>query len=872
MVPKWNKDIDRHFDEILQLPVPQRQSYLDALRQVSPALATKVEALIADLKQAENQSFLDTGDPGMSRMIQQESYGAYRVLSVLGRGGMGTVYLAEQKGEPKRLVALKLVHQSGHGGELLGRFEREKQFLAFLDHRHITKLYDMGTSNAGEPYFVMEYIKGLRIDSFCNSNRLDTRQRLHLFVDVCDALAHAHRKGVIHRDLKPSNVLVKWEQGVAVPKIIDFGVARLMEIAGDDRSDATIIGTPAYMSPEQCVGKADIDTRSDIYSLGVMLYQLLVGVTPHEAGATKVLPPKLSGNWETDFPKPSQVLVSNRASDQKMAASHGISVYRLNAMLRSGLDQICLKALAVEPGHRYQTVLDLVRDIQCFLEHRPISAVPPSIGYRFKRLVRRHKAAVIATCMASLAILIGLISTTMALWRAKEANQQARDAAKLAQSEALKSQAALTALQNMLASPDPYIERRDLPVSELLKRFPQILRDAMVDEETEATLKYTIGRTYFRLGDQPSAARYLQQAVRLRRCLFGEQDLKTQEAEILLTRVWGEQGQIQKAIARSEELFGAAMLAYDSQHPMVREALFNLIAQYIEGRQFAVSDRYVGTALTLAASQADISDLKLVNVTNNAGITAMNLNDFDRAGAYFEMAYLLSEKHLGETHPLTLEIQHNFLTLMGYQGKGGIYLELAASLLTRQETVRGKNHPYTLGAMGMLGHLQLDAGRFIQARASFLKLRDRGEEIFEPGHPRLAFCYQYLSKACYATRHLKEAMAYIRCALRIEENIYGKNSPRAAISSYNLGLICMGLLGQEQLALNALQRAERLFTQHEKNDGKYFTLLALRAFHQREKNEAELDRVMSELAKLETMGRSWTPLSSMFTEGVPWLT
>lgn len=864
-------EVQNHFDELLQRDPSQRAAYLESLRKTSSSLAAKVEALLADLQEAEAEAFLNTNETKSACAIQPGRIGNYRVLDTLGRGGMGTVYLARQCAGTRRLVALKLVHSSGDADRLLKRFEREKQLLAFLDHRHITKLYEVGTAKSGEPFFAMEYVKGLPIDTFCDRNRFTIERRMRLFVKTCEAIAHAHQKGVIHRDLKPGNVLVKWEEGVAVPKVIDFGVARIARIVGQGRdpSRATIVGTPAFMSPEQCLGKGDIDTRSDIYALGATLYKMLVGKTPHEPEQTgEPLAPRHPPMVPEVLLPPSKRLRPTDEKDEAVANLRGTTVAKLKQGLKGDLDRICLKAMAFEPSQRYPTVLDMARDIECFLSHRPISATPPRLGYRLKRFVRRNRGAVTAAALIFLAVFAGILATSAALWRARAANQEARRSAVLAKDEAAKSRAAFSALQTILASPDPFIERRDLPVSELLKKFPDVIAQALVDEKTQAMLEYTIGQTYINLGDPEAAGLHLEQALERYTCLLGPDHENTLETEILLTRAWSEQGHFAKAMSCSKEIFQRAIMSHQEDHPVVLSSMENLMANCLEGRKYEEARRLSGPAFFLAVDRFGLDHKNTALLVDYIGQAASYLRDFEVAGRYFELAYAICEEVLGKSHPQTLETMHSLVLLKVNSGQAKDYLATAEALVGHQEAIRGSRHPYSLGARMLLGHAQLGAGAFSEARDTFFTLLELGEEVFEPGHPRLAYCYQYLGKASYAVGNYDEAVFFMACGLSIEKDVFGTDSLRVAVSTYNLGLAKMEQESQLAKAGEVLQRALHIFREEGNEAGLYYTLNAQVMLCRRRGETSGMEAAWGAIAKLD-LNEKPLPLTNMIVAGLP---
>lgn len=350
--------------------------------------------------------------------------GPYKLVEMIGEGGFGVVFLAEQEQPVQRQVALKIIKAGMDTRQVVARFEAERQALAMMEHPNIARVFDGGATASGRPYFVMELVRGRPITEHCDRQHLNTRQRLELFIPVCRAIQHAHQKGIIHRDLKPSNILVTIEDGVASPKVIDFGIAKASS-SPRGRAAMTeqpqLIGTPQYMSPEQAGASQDIDTRSDIYSLGVLLYQLLTGVPPFDPARFKPASYDEIRRLvrEVEPPRPSTRLATRDDAAQASAALQGIELSRLRRSLRGDLDWIVMKAIEKDPSRRYDTAGDLAADVQRFLKHEPVHAGPPGAGYRLRKLARRHRVAFLAVASVMISLAVGLAIASFALVRAR---------------------------------------------------------------------------------------------------------------------------------------------------------------------------------------------------------------------------------------------------------------------------------------------------------------------------------------------------------------------------------------------------------------------------------------------------------------------
>jgi len=846
--------------EALELDDSARRALLDARCADRPRLRERVESLLA--AHGRSPAML-TGDgarpfaPGAGRLGPGARLGPYRIVREAGAGGFGTVYEAEQEQPVRRRVALKLLHRGLDAPEARARFDAERQALARMDHPHIARVYDAGTTPEGRPWFAMEYVEGVPLNEFAAEGRLDLEQRLALFRQVCLAIQHAHQKGVVHRDLKPSNVLVGEVDGVPAPKVIDFGVAKAVDgpltAEAVRTQDGQWIGTPAYMSPEQAAGEADVDTRSDVYGLGVMLYELLTSRPPFalEGAGLATL---LDTIARVEPRRPSEV------------APAGVR-------LPPDLDWITLRCLEKERARRYSSAQALADDVRRFLEGLPVEAAPPSTWYRLVKLTRRHSLAVGAAALVALALAVGGVGTAIGWMRADRANTKLGEALELARQEAeharlaeleAREQADVARAVNdfvnvdLLSSAVPSVEPgkgRDVPLRSVLDAASRGIEGAGAPGGrfegkplVEASIRDMLGDVYGKLGEYSTAVAHLRRALELFERHAGPEAPETQATRLALSatlRVLGRGDESAELLLETLESQRAA-LGPDAEPTLLTQWQLAL-ALHVKGHTEAAYELLGDAWLRVQSAGLRTTELG-AGVLGGLAIAAHQSGHDEEALEAFEASHATLVALRGAEDPDTLSALVNlatFLRSLHRYEEAQTRLEAALALM---RDVLGPEHSSTLATLYNLGAVLLERGRYAEAEEVLAEALDGQARVLGPSHPHTVSTRGALGVSLQHQGRLEEAEDVLREALDLAERDLGRDHPISDARRRDLAR----LLGRDpQRRAEARELLEASLESQERAQGPAHpavvsALLELAALHVREGDTGEAEGLLRE--------------------------
>jgi serine/threonine protein kinase len=693
---------------------------------------------------AGGETTLDTGGSGATTTKAEDrmSIGPYVLVKKLGEGGMGQVWLAEQTAPVKRQVALKLIKGGLYDNAVIQRFEEERQSLAVMNHPAIAKVFDAGATKDGQPYFVMEYVDGLPITKYCDAKKLTIRERLTLFIKVCEGVQHAHQKAIIHRDLKPSNMLVVEVDGKPVPRIIDFGLAKAISPQpGAEQTLFTqmgrVVGTRGFMSPEQADPSVlDVDTRADVYSLGVTLYALLTGTLPFDPEQWKKKPfdEVLRQLREEDPPSPSTKLNEEKETAKDSATNRGTAPKKLVALLRGDLDWITLKAVEKDRARRYGTPSELAGDLDRYLQNRPVVARPASTRYRVRKYVQRHRVGV-TTASGAVALLVAFaIAQAVQLRRITRERDRANRITDF--------------MTSMFKVSDPSEARGStITAREILDKSSKDIEGGLSgDPILQAQLMSVMGSVYQNLGLYPRAYPLIERSAQIRRRLLGPESPETLQS--------------------NDEL---AWILYLEDHLSQAESL--------QRENLAIRRRILGP------NDPDTA----TSITHLAGT-------LEAEGHYVEAEKLYREgleirrRVLGPEAPSTLTSIGNLAVTFEKEGRNSEAEKSYREVLDARRRVLGPEHPNTLWVMGDLaGVLQVE-GRNAEAERLIQEVLDTQRRVLGPEHPNTLTSENVLAMILQSEKRYAEAEKMQRETLAIDRRVYGPEHAATVSQMGNLAI------------------------------------------------------------------------------------
>jgi eukaryotic-like serine/threonine-protein kinase len=866
------------FAQAAELPGDQVASFLDRACAGDTELRREVESLLeaAALRPAFFGSPTATlpgaageGTGGAAGEGVGTTLGRYRLVQEIGQGGFGTVYVAEQTEPVRRRVALKIVKLGMDTRAVIARFEAERQALALMDHAHIARVFDAGTTESGRPYFVMELVNGLPITAYCDARGLSISSRLELFTQVCHAVQHAHSKGIIHRDLKPSNVLVATEDDRPLVKVIDFGVAKATNIRLTEKTlfseERQMVGTLEYMSPEQAGGEVDIDTRTDVYSLGVLLYELLTGATPFDAGRLRsaAFAEVQRIIREDDPPAPSTKVSRAGEGLVNISAQRGTEPSRLATSIRGELDWIVLRTLEKDRGRRYESAGNLAADIERYLDGRPIEAAPASTMYRLRKLFRRHRLAASAGTMVAASLVLGL---GFALWQAGVAARE-RDAARSSASAALEAKRESEARQKeteqvarfqaaQLAELRPALMgdrlREDLvaearaaskragsgtsAADESVARLEQELRTLNLTNVSLRVLDRNIFQSALAAAerefrDQPlvKATLLLSLAQAMREAgLYKEVEAPLSEAIAIRSRMLGEEHELTLDALGEKENLLASTGKLDEGETLMRRVyevrlrtsglkadttltdLSNLVVILGMRGKLDEAEGFVRTFLDRARGQLDDADPRMITALGHLGRILMERGKLEEAEKYLRDATERSAGFKGADESIAVGHATAYGQLLLRQGRFPEAEQATQQALDRARRVAGDDAMSTIIAMNNLGAVYAQSGKTAEAAVLNRKLLETCRRVLGAQHPTTSVVLGNVAFDHMKAGEFVQAEKCYRDALATSRAVYGPDHESTILNMYSLGVALRQqakLEEAESVSREALQRA-----------------------------------------------------------------
>ncbi|HET7206381.1 MAG TPA: serine/threonine-protein kinase [Terriglobales bacterium] len=795
------------FEAALQRDDDKRETFLREACGQDDSLRAEVESLLS----AHFEAIALTAGPFLSADFDPpapESIGPYKLVRKLGEGGMGQVWLAEQVSPLHREVALKLLRAGVFESGLLKRFQAERQSLAMMDHPAIAKVFDAGSTPSHQPYLVMEYVPGSPITDYCDEKKLSICERLELFIKICDGVQHAHQKAIIHRDLKPANILVVEVDGKPAPRIIDFGLAKAATPLPDEKSAlltqaGSFLGTPGYMSPEQAgsIGQ-DIDTRTDVYSLGVVLYVLLTGFLPFET-LEKSVQEILQQVREVDPPRPSARISRAKDSSTFKTAACGLEPAQLASTLQGDLDWIAMKALEKDRNRRYGTPSELAADVGRYLRHEPVLARPASTVYRMQKYVRRHRVGVALTAF----MVLLLAGFTVIQARQLQRTTRERD----------RADRVTEYMASMFKVSDPGEARGNtITAREVLDKASKDIDSGLShDPELQAQMMILMSRVYLSLGLYSRSETLARQAVAIRNRVLGPEHPQTLEAMDHLEWALNKESRVSEAgPATRENRFAEAEKLERETLAIRRRGLGNddpntarsmaYLASTLRGqRRYGEAETLQRSALAIRRRVLGPEHPDTLISMGDLAITLKMTGRLDEAEKLERDALEIERRVLGPEHPDTLTLMNNLAYTLVREKRYPEAERLLRETIDIQARVLGNDHPQTVQSMSDLAYTLSEEGRYHDEEIVLRKIIDINGRVSGKEIPNTLI---NLGDSLYHQGRYAEAEKWTRQAIEKSTRLLGPENSNTAEAVYNLACI-EALTGRPQAALKHLNDA-----------------------------------------------------------------
>ena len=784
---RWEK-VQVLFEDALDRAADARKAFLRQACAGDDDLFHEVAALLDEDQHTHSLLdgvALDATDLLGDLTREGQQVGAYVLARQLGAGGMGAVYLAQRAdGAFDQQVALKLVKRGMDSEQILRRFRSERQILARLQHPNIARLLDGGVTADGQPYFVMEYVDGLPIDRYCDEHQLSVDARLTLFQEVCRAVLYAHANLVVHRDLKPSNILVtEGRDGVPKVKLLDFGIAKVLVEEGEEATALTREGvavmTPEYASPEQVRGET-VSTSTDIYSLGVVLYELLTGVRPYViAGRSPVDVVQVVCSTEPERPSTAVGRASGESSGGDSSAevisrARATEVGRLRRRLSGDLDVICLKALKKEAERRYASVEAFMEDLRRHLSGLPVLARPDTVAYRVKKFTARHRVGVVATVLVVLmiAMLVGFYTVRLARERDR------------AQVEAEKAEQVAAFLQGIFEVSNPSESKgATVTAQELLTTGAARVEEELADQpEVQSQMMHVIGDVYLSLGLYDEAEAIIQKALDRRHRFYGAEHAEVAASQATLARIRLEQGDYAAAESLHTQALAVRRKLLGHEHPEVAESLQELAwLRQLQGdveTAIALNREMLALRRKLFGDEHTLVAVALNNLAN----ALMAHGETDEAEPLFRESLALQEKLHGDDHPEVANTMNNLALMLQERGEHAAAEPLYRRVLAIDLQTLGTEHAYVAISKNNLAQALQGQGAYAEAESLFQESLALRQQLFGEVHPAVAESFNNLGILLVEQGRFDEAEPLMRNALAINREVLGPEHPRTAIT------------------------------------------------------------------------------------------